>query len=158
MSEIEHRPSNIPWPPLIYVAAIALAIILNWLVPLPWLTRPTSDLLFAVGIITVVAVVAIDAGAMRALKRGKTTIMPHRGSEYLVTDGPFSFSRNPLYLGNTLLMIGIALITGIVWFLLLAILAGFATQKLAIEREEQHLTIRFGKKYRDYAKRVRRWI
>jgi protein-S-isoprenylcysteine O-methyltransferase Ste14 len=55
-------------------------------------------------------------------------------------------------------MIGVGLITGIAWFLPLAIVAAFLTQKLAIEREERHLEARFGKRYRDYAKRVRRWI
>jgi protein-S-isoprenylcysteine O-methyltransferase Ste14 len=45
-----------------------------------------------------------------------------------------------------------------VWFLLLAILASFTVQKLAIEREERHLQARFGETYLDYARRVRRWI
>jgi protein-S-isoprenylcysteine O-methyltransferase Ste14 len=57
-----------------------------------------------------------------------------------------------------MLMIGIGLIAGIVWFILLAPVAAFVTQKLAIEREERHLEARFGKKYRDYTKKVRRWI
>ncbi|TIT60691.1 MAG: isoprenylcysteine carboxylmethyltransferase family protein, partial [Mesorhizobium sp.] len=57
-----------------------------------------------------------------------------------------------------LLLIGVALVSGIVWFLPLAIIAAFATQKMAIEGEEKVLTTKFGKKYRDYAKKVRRWI
>jgi protein-S-isoprenylcysteine O-methyltransferase Ste14 len=44
------------------------------------------------------------------------------------------------------------------WFLILAFVASFATSKLAIEREEKVLAEKFGKKFRDYAKRVRRWI
>ena len=56
------------------------------------------------------------------------------------------------------MMIGIGLIAGSIWFIALALIAAFATQKLAIEREEKHLQTRFGKKYIDYAKRVRRWI
>jgi hypothetical protein len=57
----------------------------------------------------------------------------------------FSFTRNPLYLAGTKLVLGIGLVSGIVWFLLLAVLAAFAVQKLAIEREERHLQTRFGK-------------
>ena len=57
-----------------------------------------------------------------------------------------------------MLVIGIGLIVGSLWFPLLALVAALATQKLAIEGEEKHLQERFGKKYRDYAKRVRRWI
>ena len=48
---------------------------------------------------------------------------------------PFSFTRNPLYLAGTTLVLGIGLVSGIAWFLLLAVLAAFAVQKLAIERD-----------------------
>ena len=152
------RPNVIPWPPLIACAAIAAAIVLGLLVPLPWLPPPMSDILFAVGWVMIAGALAIDITAMRTMSRHKTTIMPNRASDHLVTDGPFSFTRNPIYVGNTMLMIGIGLIAGIVWFLLLAPIAAYATTKLAIEREERHLEARFGKKYRDYRKKVRRWI
>jgi hypothetical protein len=72
--------------------------------------------------------------------------------------GPFSFTHNPLYVAGTMLVLGIGPVSGIVWFLLLAILASFTVQKLAIEREERHLQARFGETYLDYARRVRRWI
>ena len=158
MKDIAAAPNRLPWPPLIYLAAIAVSIVLGLVYPLPWITRPLSDILFAAGWLAIAAVVAIDFSAMRTLRRARTTIMPNRAADHLVTTGPFSFTRNPIYLANTLLMVGVALITGIVWFLPLAILAAFLTQKLAIEREEKHLEARFGKKYRDYARRVRRWI
>ncbi len=158
MTAVETRPNTLPWPPIVYVAAVAAAIVLNWLVPLPWIPGPLGELLFAVGWLVVGGALAIDITAMRTMARAKTTIMPHRGSDHLVTSGPFSFTRNPIYLGNTMLMMGIGLIAGIVWFILLAPVAAFVTQKLAIEREERHLEMRFGKKYRDYAKKVRRWI
>jgi len=158
VTTVEKRPNTLPWPPIVYIAAVAAAIVLHWLLPLPWIPRPLSELLFAVGWLVVGAALAVEFSAMRTMARAKTTIMPHRGSDHLVTSGPFSFTRNPIYLGNTMLMIGIGLIAGIVWFVLLAPVAAFVTQKLAIEREEQHLEIRFGKKYRDYAKKVRRWI
>jgi len=143
---------------VIYVAAIAVAAVLAYVVPLPWLPPPTSDILFAVGCLLVVGALAMDIAAMRTLSRHKTTVMPNKASAHLVTDGPFGFTRNPIYLGNTMLTIGIGLINGSLWFLPAALVAAFATQKLAIEREERHLDARFGKRYRDYCKRVRRWI
>lgn len=158
MNDAETRPNRLPWPPMIYLTAIAAAVVLMWQVPLPWLPSPLSDLLFAVGIVAIFGVVAIDVSAMRTLSKARTTIMPHRGSDHLVTNGPFSFSRNPIYLANTLLMIGVGLLAGSAWFILLGLVAAFLTQKLAIEREERHLDIRFGKRYRDYRKKVRRWI
>lgn len=158
MNTIADKPNTLPWPPLIYIAAVSIAVLLHWLVPLPWLGNPLREFFFAVGWLVVAGAIAIDISAMRAMRCAKTTIMPHKGSAHLVTSGPFSFSRNPIYLGNTMLMIGIGLIAGILWFILLAPLAGLATTKLAIEREERHLQARFGKKYRDYSKKVRRWI
>ena len=158
MTDLATRPSRFPWPPLIYVAAIAVSIALWLIYPLPWFGSPLSDILFAVGCVSIVAVVGIDVSAMRALTRAKTTIRPDKASTHLVTSGAFSFSRNPIYLANTLIMLGVALIAGIAWFIPLALIAAFLTQKLAIEGEEKHLALRFGKKYHDYCKRVRRWI
>jgi protein-S-isoprenylcysteine O-methyltransferase Ste14 len=158
MTEIQARPNRLPWPPLVYLAAMAASIALHLLYPLPFIGPPLSDILFAAGALLIVAVVAVDVSAIRALQRAKTTVMPHRGAEHLVTDGAFSFTRNPIYLANTVLMFGAGLLSQITWFFPLALIAAFITQKLAIEREEKHLEMRFGKKYRDYAKRVRRWI
>jgi len=158
MSDSHAKPNQLPWPPIIYLAAIAASLVAQIFFPLPWIGPPLSDILFAAGWLAVIAVAAIEYAAIRTLARAKTTIRPDRPSAHLVTSGPFSFTRNPIYLGNTLLMIGIGLISGIVWFLPFAVIAAFATQKLAIEREEKHLQARFGKRYLDYAKRVRRWI
>jgi protein-S-isoprenylcysteine O-methyltransferase Ste14 len=79
------------------------------------------------------------------MRRAGTTVRPDRGTDHLVMEGSFSFTRNPLYLAGTTLVLGIGLVSGIVWFLLLAVLAAFAVQKLAIEREERHLQARFEK-------------
>jgi protein-S-isoprenylcysteine O-methyltransferase Ste14 len=158
MTGTEERPNTLPWPPIVYIVAVAVAILLHFAWPLPWLPAPLSEFLFGVGVLVAAGAVAMEFAAMRAMSRARTTVLPHRRSDHLVTGGPFSFTRNPIYLGNTMLMIGIGLIAGIAWFILLAPLAAFATTKLAIEREERHLEIRFGKHFRDYAKRVRRWI
>lgn len=154
----EQAPSRIAWPPILYLAAIAASIVLHLLVPLPWFGSPLADLLFAAGWLLVLAAVFLEVAAIRTLHRSGTTIRLDRRAEHLVTSGPYALSRNPIYLGNTAIMIGVGFITGIIWFLILAFLAAFATQKLAIEAEEQHLALRFGKKYRDYQKKVRRWV
>ncbi|MGC4027205.1 MAG: isoprenylcysteine carboxylmethyltransferase family protein [Mesorhizobium sp.] len=151
-------PNRIPWPPLIYIAAAAASVVADWLMPLPWVPSPLSDLLLAIGGLCIFGALAIDVSAMGKMRKAKTPIMPTRAAEHLVTSGAFSFSRNPIYLANTLLMFGVALVYGSVWFIVFGLIAAFATQKLAIEREERHLAQQFGKKYHDYTKRVRRWI
>ena len=158
MTGIQDRPNTLPWPPVIFVGAAALAIVLNWLVPLPWLSGPLSEFLFAVGWLVIVGAIAMIVAAIRTLSRAGTSVSPIHGAHHLVTGGPFSFTRNPIYLGAATVMIGLGLVCGILWFALIAPLSGFLVQKLAIEREERHLEARFGKKWRDYAKKVRRWI
>jgi protein-S-isoprenylcysteine O-methyltransferase Ste14 len=154
MNDVTARPNSLPWPPIIYLAAIAASVLLNVFYPLPWFGQPLSGILFVLGWLMIAAFVALNISAIRAMRRAGTTVRPDRGTDHLVTDGPFSFTRNPLYV----LILGIGLVSGIMWFLFLAILAAFTVQKLAIEPEERHLQARFGETYLDYARRVRRWI
>jgi len=148
----------IPWPPLIYVLGIAASLVLDALYPLPWFGSPMSDILVAVGWLALLAMAALFFTAFRAMARAKTPVNPNAQPEHLVTEGPFGITRNPIYLADTLLLIGVGLVTGIAWFVVLALVAAFITKKMAIEREERWLADKFGKRYRDYAKRVRRWI
>jgi protein-S-isoprenylcysteine O-methyltransferase Ste14 len=151
-------PTRFPWPPVLYIGSLIIAIALSILVPLPWFGSPFADLLLAFGCLLVLAFLALTVTAIRTLARARTTIVPTQAAQHLVTNGPFAVSRNPLYLGNALLMFGIGLIGGWVWFFVLGLAAAFLTQQLAIIPEERHLASRFGKKYHDYKKKVRRWI
>lgn len=158
MTPYDKRPNTFPWPPVIYAAAILVGALSGYVLPTPWPLPPLSDFLFGIGFLLVAIALAIDFYAMRTMHLKKTTIMPNKAAEHLVSTGPFAVSRNPIYLANTMLTIGAGLMSGIIWFLPLAFIAAFATQKLAIEREEAHLSAKFGKNWRDYAKKVRRWF
>jgi protein-S-isoprenylcysteine O-methyltransferase Ste14 len=156
--DIKEKPNILPWPPLIYGAAILLGALSAYVLPTPWPGSPTSDFLLAIGGLMIAGALFMVFSAMRTLSKAKTTILPNKGSDHLVSGGPFSFSRNPIYLANTMITAGIGLMSGILWFLPLALAAAFLTQHLAIKREEAHLEARFGKAFREYAKKVRRWI
>lgn len=158
MNGTQAKHGIIPWPPVIYVVAIALSVVLGMFYPLPWIGDIFGDILVGAGWVALFGVAALWVTAIRTMVRAKTTLNPNAEPDHLVTSGPFGITRNPMYLANTLLLIGVSFITGVGWFLLFAFLAAFATQKLAIEKEEKMLAAKFGKKYRDYAKRVRRWI
>ncbi|WP_192255750.1 methyltransferase family protein [Mesorhizobium silamurunense] len=158
MTGTQSKHGIIPWPPVIYVVAIALSVVLGMFYPLPWIGDIFGAILVGAGWVALFGVAALWVTAIRAMVRAKTTLNPNAEPDHLVTSGPFGITRNPMYLANTLLLIGVSFITGIAWFLLFAFLAAFATQKMAIEKEEKMLAAKFGKKYRDYAKRVRRWI
>ncbi len=151
-------PSNIPWPPLLYLTAIAAAVVLGIYLPLPWLPRGLSDGLFAVGIMMAVGGFAFSIFALRTLKSHDTTVNPTKGADKLVTTGPFALSRNPIYLGNTVVTFGLAITFANPWFFITGIIAALATNFLQIVPEEKHLAHRFGKQWRAYKKKARRWI
>ncbi|MDZ5696962.1 isoprenylcysteine carboxylmethyltransferase family protein [Chelativorans sp. M5D2P16] len=155
---VDRGPSRVAWPPIVFLCAAVLGVILAYAVPLPWIGSPLSDILFAAGWLLAAAALLSIAMALRTLRRADTTVMATRSARHLVTGGPYAFSRNPIYLGMAALLFAVGLITGSVWFLLASILAAIVTQKLAIEPEERHLAERFGKRYRDYQKKARRWF
>jgi protein-S-isoprenylcysteine O-methyltransferase Ste14 len=76
----------------------------------------------------------------------------------LIDTGPFARVRNPLYVGNTLLWIGLALTAGLAWFAPIVLVALGAEYHAIVRWEEQLLESRLGETYRDYAARVPRWI
>jgi protein-S-isoprenylcysteine O-methyltransferase Ste14 len=158
MTETGAKPAHIPWPPLIFLVAIVVSVALGLLYPLPWLGGVLADLLFAIGGLMILATLALWFTAIRMMMRAGTTLSPTGTPEHFLTAGPFGVSRNPIYLGNVVLLLGLGLITGNLWFILLAFIAGFLTAKLAIAGEERILAAKFGKRYRDYCRRVRRWI
>ena len=111
-----------------------------------------------IGLCLACAAIALDVTAALAFRRHRTTILPHRGATALITDGPFGWSRNPIYVANTLLVAGAGLFFGMLWLVIAAFVAAVLTQKLAIEREERHLAARFGQAWAEYAARTPRWL
>lgn len=152
------RPNRFPWPPIILVSGIAAGYLLTRIWPLPWLGGEAAALFTAAGAMLVVAAIAIMLLAARTMYRIRTTILPHRASDALATSGPFAISRNPIYVADVMLTAGIGLLAGSAWYLLAAIMTGTLINMLAIPGEERHLEHKFGKRYRDYKKKVRRWI
>ncbi len=95
---------------------------------------------------------------MATMRRHRANILPHRAATALVTTGPFAWSRNPIYLGNTLMLIGFGLVLRNPWFLPAAAAAAVAVTHLAIRREEAHLEILFGPSWLAYRQRTARWF
>ncbi|PZF77089.1 isoprenylcysteine carboxylmethyltransferase family protein [Aestuariivirga litoralis] len=158
MPDLAETPNTIPWPPLLFAGATILALWLQHVVPLPWPGGAWAAVLAMAGVFLAAAGIALDLATMLAFRRHRTTVLPNRGATRLITDGPFRFSRNPIYVGNTLLVAGAGLAFGIAWLVPAALAAAFATRKLAIEREERHLALRFGQEWTTYAARTPRWL
>lgn len=158
MNAYRLRPLNFPWPPLLYGAAFVAAILLDHMVGRVPVAVMTGPLTWLAGGLTAVFALTLDIWAVRTLMEFHTTIMPHRCACRLVTTGPFRFTRNPIYLGYTLMMIALGLLTGNPWFFLAAPAAAVATTLMAIRCEEMHLLARFGVDFERYCRRTRRWI
>lgn len=142
-------------PPILYAVAIGLGL---WLErPLPW-PLPGGSVRVWVGATLIVLAVLLFAWCFRELRLHQTTINPHRAASSLVTRGPFRFSRNPIYVSLTLLLIGVGLLAGSTWVLLMLAWLLPVMQKMVIAREEEHLRWRFGQEYGQYCAQVRRWL
>ena len=152
------KPNTIPWPPILYGIDILTGILLGVYFPLPWLRGALGEFVFMLGIILIAMAIFIDVRTFLELRSHKTTILPNKGATHLVTSGPFSFSRNPIYLSNTVLTFGIGFATGNLWLFATGLIAAFLTNHLAIKREEIHLKHKFANEWRKYSGRVRRWI
>ena len=76
----------------------------------------------------------------------------------LVINGPFQFTRNPLYLSLTLVYSGIALLVNAFWALLMLPFVLLVMRQGVIDREECYLERKFGEEYLRYKARVRRWL
>jgi protein-S-isoprenylcysteine O-methyltransferase Ste14 len=156
-SQITDRPTAMPWPPLLLALLVVAAWTLGLWLPLPW---PGLDDMPArmIGLGLGVAGIALLAWAAMTLRRHRTTILPNKGADALVTDGPFRFRRNPIYLADVLILLGLAELTKNFWLVLGAIVFAILVTWLAILPEERHLLKKFGDAYADYKSRTRRWI
>lgn len=91
-------------------------------------------------------------------KRKNTTVKPFEKSSALILEGPFRFSRHPMYLGMVIALLGVAIILGSLITFLVPIAFFVSMQIVFIRHEEKALEQTFGQKYLDYKKRVRSWL
>ena len=151
------RPSRIAWPPLLIAAALAAAVLLGRFHPLPWPglnDLPAQIIGYGLGGLGVL----LAAWGFITLNRAQTTVLPHRPVKRLVTRGAFGFRRNPIYMGEVLIFLGLAQVTGNIWMALVAPALAILLFALAILPEERHLEARFGEEYLAYKARTRRWF
>ncbi len=155
--EVAQRPSRVPWPPLLFAAAVFAAIGLQRAFPLAW---PGIDDLAAriVGLSIGALGIGLIVWAAVTMARAKTTVLPHKGSSVLVSSGPFARFRNPIYLGDAMILLGLAELTKNIWFVMLVPLFIGLVTWLAILPEERHLEAKFGDAYKDYKAKTRRWV
>ena len=140
---------------MILLLATSAAIILGRTWPLPIME---GDLLQVLGWMLGATGLCLDLWGIVTMRRANTNILPHRGADVLVTWGPFRFTRNPIYVANTVLLFGVGIVLENYWFIACMVVADCFVDRLAIRREEIHLAARFGQSWINYASRTPRWI
>jgi len=135
--------------------AILLMIALHFLfpvvriIPVPWIIF---------GLIPLAIGIAINLIADKAFHQVNTTVKPFEESASLITEGVFRYTRNPMYLGFVLILIGIALMFGSLSPWIVVPTYAIMMDILFIRVEEDMLDAKFGSAWLDYMAKVRRWL
>lgn len=96
--------------------------------------------------------------AIAEMRRQRTTVIPHREADALVTSGIFARTRNPIYLGDLLILAGMILFWSAWPSLVLVPLFGWLITDRFILDEERRLAARFGRAFETYVARTPRWL
>ena len=142
-------------PPLVYLGAIALGLLLHFAWPVR-LVPPVASV--PLGATAVLAAVALFISAVRTFRNAGTPVPGNRPTTAIVRTGPYRYSRNPIYLAFSLLQIGIAFWLNSPWLLVTLVPAVALMSLVVIPREEQYLETRFPSDYLPYKDSVRRWL
>jgi protein-S-isoprenylcysteine O-methyltransferase Ste14 len=100
----------------------------------------------------------LGIGALIEFRRARTSLDPHGSAKQVVTSGIYRFTRNPIYLGFLLMVVGLPLNSGVIWGIVMAPLYMIVMTRLIIEHEESYLERKFKDRYTSYKSRVRRWL
>lgn len=142
-------------PPTYFFLALVLIVALHLAFPIfRYATFPFNLL----GIVPLVLGLALNVVADGVFKKFETTVKPFEQSTTLVTAFPFSISRNPMYLGVALMLLGVALLLGTLSSLVPVLVFPYLMDRIFIRAEEQMLAATFGTEWERYRSMVRRWI
>jgi protein-S-isoprenylcysteine O-methyltransferase Ste14 len=142
-------------PTTYLLISIVLMVALHFLIPLVQVIPVPWNIL---GIVPIVAGVALNLIADSAFRKVRTTVKPFEESSSLVTNGVFRLSRNPMYLGFVLILLGIAIVLGsLTAFAIIPVLA-ILMDRVFIQVEEGMLEVKFGQTWLEYKAKERRWI
>jgi len=142
-------------PPTLLLGLLVVCIGLALALPTRSLDPWPFDL---VGLAAILAGIVLNLWSDHQLKAAKTTVKPHERPSVLVSDGAFRLTRNPMYLGMTLILAGTAITLCSLIALICAVLFVLAVDRWFIPLEERNAAAAFGEAYVEYRQRVRRWV
>lgn len=142
-------------PPYIAIALLFLSFLLNYLFPK---FRFIYGRYRYIGILVLILGLSITFYSFYLFKKNKTPIIPGQKPTFIVMGGTYSFTRNPMYLGVTIGLLGISIYIGNLLSLFSPITFFMIMNFYFIPFEEKFMENIFGNKYIEYKKKVRRWI
>ena len=142
-------------PPTTFWISLMLSIGLHFILPIKkFITAPYNY----TGILLIFGGILLNLWADYLFKNKKTTVKPFEKSSCLIEEGPFVFSRNPMYLGMTIILLGTSITLGSVIPFIITVVFPFFISISFILPEEKSLEETFGQDFIEYKKRVRRWL
>lgn len=158
MTDTRDTAGVIAPPPLLAVAAIVLGLLLDWLLPayvlivlLSWGTR------IILGLELIVAGLALMIVARRTFLAAGTNVEPWKPSTMIVTTGVFAWLRNPMYVGGTAALLGLAILLASDWMVVMTAIMALTLHFGVVKREERYLEAKFGEAYLRYKAKVPRY-
>ncbi len=160
-NNIEETPRPVPWPvkivpPIWIVIFLAIGLFVNWLFPsrelMDWRSYPVAIILFVLGVSSMLWTGSIFH------RRGTEILPASPTNKLLLVEGPFRVTRNPMYLGMTLVQLGIAFFVGTLPMFLVPIAFFCLINFVFIPFEEAKMLRQFGEQFEEYRRKVPRWI
>jgi protein-S-isoprenylcysteine O-methyltransferase Ste14 len=142
-------------PTTYLLTGIVAMIAIHFLFPAAKVIPPLWNLL---GVIPLTLGIVINLVADGAFHKANTTVKPFEESTVLVTDGVFRISRNPMYLGFVLILIGIAVLLRSLTSYLIPVVFAVLIDRMYIAVEERMLAEKFGMEWQAYKQSTRRWL
>ena len=143
-------------PPIAWAVAALAGLALNWLMPLRFV--PAAIPAGWLGAMVLAFALALFAWAIATVTRAGSNVPTSLPTTTIVDTGPYRFTRNPIYLGMVLGVIGLAIALNSPWLLLTLVPFALVIRYGVVAREEAYLEREFGDVYRHYRARVRRWL
>ena len=142
-------------PPIILLVTILIGVAIDHFCPIDFVAKPWS---WIVGLTLIGAGLSAILYCSSFFKKNNTDIKPWKPTTFLIQEGLYQFSRNPIYLSFVLILSGAAFIANSVWLLLLGAPFVIVIDRYVIAREEEYLLRKFGDGYAAYLKQIRRWL
>ena len=149
------NPGVIAFPPLIWLVNVVISVLVHLFIRLPIMRYSVC---LVCGSVFIILAPTLALWALRTMKAAGTNIDPAKPALTIVRDGPFRFTRNPMYLALCMLQVALGFFLNDWITLFFAVPVALILHYGVILREEKYLTAKFGEPYLQLKREVRRWI